>query len=522
MEAVFTAGLLAGVRLFSRALAESVREELARCKKVLVIGAGIAAEMVIREIKRPGSGLAPIACVDDDRTKLRIKIHGIPVVGTVGELPALVEQLSPDEVLIAVPSATRAEMRRFVETCQKARIPFRTVPSLREIIAGRVGVSQLREVNLEDLLGRDPFLADLESVRNLIHDRTVAVTGAAGSIGSELCRQILQYEPARLICIDQNETGVFFLQQDLEARNANGTQVTYCVGDVGQRDRMLGLFSSHSPHVVFHAAAYKHVPIMELNVSEAVRNNVFGLLCLLDVADATGVKDFVLISSDKAVNPTSVMGATKRISELILASKPANGMRCVSVRFGNVLGSNGSVIPVFRDQLLRGKPLTITHPEIKRYFMTTAEAVTLVLQAFAIGNHGDILVLDMGEPIKIVELARNLARLSGKTDEEVTFQFIGLRQGEKLHEELFYGSEEVIPTPCEKIKRTRSILDGWSLLQRRLGELYDSLCIDGPAPIRQRIQEIVPEFESPRADVSVPSATQAQQAPRSKAASHGD
>jgi FlaA1/EpsC-like NDP-sugar epimerase len=503
MEAILTAGMLAGVRLLSRAFAESVREELARSKKVLLIGAGLGAEMVLREIKRPGSGLAPIACVDDDRSKHGIKIHGVPVVGTIEELPSLAEQLLPDEVLIAVPSATKTQMQRFVDACQKAGIPFRTVPALREIITGKVAVSQLREVNLDDLLGREPIQTDLESVERQVQNRTVVVTGAAGSIGAELCRQILQYGPAQLICVDQSETGVFYLQKELEGGNRNGTRITYCVGNVGHRERMLGLFSEHRPQVVFHAAAYKHVPIMELNVCEALRNNVFGLLCLLDVAEATGVKDFVLISSDKAVNPTSVMGATKRISELILSCKPANGMRCVSVRFGNVLGSNGSVVPVLRDQLLQGKPLTITHPEIKRYFMTTTEAVALVLQAFAIGDHGDILVLDMGEPIKIVELARNLARLSGKSDEEISFQFIGLREGEKLHEELFYQSEEIITTPFQKIKRTRNDLNGWEVLQGRLKQLYDALGADGPDLIRQRIRDIVPEYHCASAQASI-------------------
>jgi len=493
LEALLTAGLLVGVRLLSRVIAESVRENLSTCKRVIVIGAGSAAEIILREIRRPGSGYAPVGCLDDNRSKLGIRINNIPVLGTVDQLPDFVSSAPVDEVLIAVPSATGRQMRRFVEICNQANVNFRTMPALKDIIAGEVIVSQLREVSLEDLLGREPVQIDLESVQREIAGRTVMVTGAAGSIGSELCRQILDYSPARLICLDQSETGLYFLHLAL-VDHKNGAQLSFRVADVCDAERVRSLLFEFRPEIIFHAAAYKHVPMMESNVQEAVKNNVLGLIGLLDLAAEVDCKSFVLISSDKAVNPTNVMGATKRICELIISSKPLNGMRCVSVRFGNVLGSSGSVIPVLKQQLRNHKPLTITHPDIKRFFMITPEAVALVLQAFAIGNHGDILVLEMGESVRILDLARSLIRLSGKSEHDVEIQFTGLREGEKLDEELFYGHEKVIPTSCEKIKRTNGALRNWPELCRQLDELRASMSIDGAAPIRAKIKEIVPEY----------------------------
>ncbi len=494
LEAVLTGCLLAGARLSSRALVESIRHDSAsRSKRVMLVGAGFASEMVIRELARPKSGYLAVGCVDDDRTKIGIHIQGVPVLGTIDEIATLVQMNSVDEILIAIPSASGKQMRRITEACQKTNLTFKTVPTLSDIIRGDANVSQFREVRLDDLLGREPVQIDLEIVRKEVVDRTVVVTGAAGSIGSEICRQILEYGPARLVCLDQSETGLYFLSLGLMAHK-NGAQLDFRVADVCDAERMRSLLCEFGPEVIFHAAAYKHVPMMEFNVQEAVKNNVFGLVSLLDLASEAGCKSFVLISSDKAVNPTNVMGATKRICELILSSRPANGMRCVSVRFGNVLGSNGSVIPVLQQQLQNHQPLTITHPEIKRFFMVTPEAVALVLQAFAIGNHGDILVLDMGESVRILDLARSLVRLSGKSEHEVEIQFTGLREGEKLNEELFYGHEQVLPTSCEKIKRTSGALRSWSELSRQLDELRASMSIDGAAPIRAKLKEIVPGY----------------------------
>ncbi len=493
IEMLLSGVCLSGVRLFSRVVAESLRKNEASGRRVILIGAGFAAQMIIREFARYGSGYRVVGCLDDDNTKRGIKIQGVSVLGTIDHLKEFVEELSVEEVLIVVPSATGTQMRRFVDACNLAKVSFRTVPTLREIVAGNVIVSQLREVSLEDLLGREPVHIDLESVRKEIAGKTVVVTGAAGSIGSELCRQIIDYSPAQLVCLDQSETGLFFLRLDL-GRHQNGAQLAFRVADVADGERIRYLFSEFRPDVIFHAAAYKHVPMMECNVQEAVKNNVLGLIGLLDLADEAGCRNFVLISSDKAVNPTNVMGATKRICELILSSRPPNGMRCVSVRFGNVLGSSGSVIPVLKQQLQNLEPLTVTHPEIKRFFMMTREAVALVLQAFAIGTHGDILVLDMGEPVKILDLARTLIRLSGKSERDVEIRFTGLREGEKLSEELFYEHEKVIPTFCEKIKRTSGTLNDWSRLCRQLDELRASMNIDGAAPIRAKIKEIVPEY----------------------------
>jgi FlaA1/EpsC-like NDP-sugar epimerase len=494
MEAVLTACFLASARLTSRVLVESIRRSSSsRLKRVMLVGAGFAAEMVIRELARPDSGYLAVACVDDDRSKIGIHIQGVPVLGTIEEVETLVQLNSIDEILIAIPSASGKQMRRITEACQKPKLPFKTVPTLSDVIRGKASVSQFREVRLEDLLGREPVQIDLEAVRKEIAARTVVVTGAAGSIGSELCRQILDYSPARLICLDQNETGLFFLRLNLE-QHKNGAELAFRVVDVCDAERVRALLSDFMPEVIFHAAAYKHVPMMESNVQEAVKNNVLGLLGLLDLAADAGCESFVLISSDKAVNPTNVMGATKRICELIISSRPVNGMRCVSVRFGNVLGSSGSVIPVLRQQLGNHQPLTITHPEIRRFFMITPEAVALVLQAFAIGRHGDILVLDMGESVRILDLARSLIRLSCMSEQDVEIQFTGLREGEKLNEELFYEHEMVTSTPCEKIKRTNGAHRSWPELCRQLDELRASMSIDGAAPIRSKMKEIVPEY----------------------------
>jgi FlaA1/EpsC-like NDP-sugar epimerase len=501
LEPVLTAGSLIAVRLLSRAIVESVSANMMSGKRVILLGAGAAAHTILREIRRPDSSLVAVGCLDDDQSKVGIRIDTVRVLGTIEQLSQILTSDPADEVLIAIPSATGSQMRRFVEICNQAKIKFRTVPALKDIIAGRVAVNQLREVSLEDLLGREPVRIDLEAVRREISGKTVLVTGAAGSIGSELCHQILDYSPAKLICLDQSETGLFFLRLFL-LEHKSPTQIEFCVADITDNERIRRILGDHTPDILFHAAAYKHVPMMESNVQEAVKNNVLGLLGLLDLAAEAGCKDFVLISSDKAVNPTNVMGTTKRIGELIISSRPPNGMRCVSVRFGNVLGSNGSVIPVLKQQLCNHQPLTITHPEIKRFFMTTSEAVALVLQGFAIGNHGDILVLDMGESVRIVDLARNLIRLSGKSEQDVEIKFTGLRAGEKLKEELFYDHENVFATSCDKIKRTSGSTWEWTTLCAHLEELRTSMSVDGAAPVRKKLKEIVPEYSMSNADAS--------------------
>jgi FlaA1/EpsC-like NDP-sugar epimerase len=493
LEPLLTTGILIGVRIFSRVLAESVRQDLASSRKVLLIGAGIGAQTVVREIVRPGSEYSPVGYVDDDPSKVGLKIEDVPVLGTVDQLPELVGPYAVDEVLIAVPSASSKQMQRFVEVCERSGVKFRTLPALRDVIAQSVSINQFRDVDVEDLLGRDPVEIDLQSVTNAIHGRSVLVTGAAGSIGSELCRQILEHEPATLLCVDQNETAVFYLERELMPRR--GTTVLRChVADAGDLKRMKHIFDRSSPDAIFHAAAYKHVPLMEENVAAAVQNNIFGLINLLDLACEYECQSFILISSDKAVNPCNVMGATKRMGELIIAQRPTNGMRCLSVRFGNVLGSSGSVIPVLQQQLRKHEPLTVTHPDIKRFFMTIREAVSLVLQASVIGEKGDTLVLDMGEPIPILELVRTLIKLSGKDEKDVTIQISGLRPGEKLIEELFYENEEVSETPFPKIKRAHGSSRNWKTLAAKLEELEATLCLNGTENIRAKLKDILPEY----------------------------
>jgi FlaA1/EpsC-like NDP-sugar epimerase len=493
LEPLLTAGMLLGVRILSRVLAESVRQDLTAAKKVLLIGAGVGAQTVVREIARPGSEYAFIGYVDDDRSKLGLKIEELPVLGTVDQLPDLVTMYPIDEVLIAVPSASSKEMQRFVALCEQSHVKFRTVPALRDVIAQKVSISDFRDVDVDDLLGRDPVSIDLASVRGSLCGRSVIVTGAAGSIGSELCRQILEHEPRVLVCVDQSETGMFYLARQL-AREAKDCSLRCYVADVGDRRRMESILKENRPNIVFHAAAYKHVPLMEENVAAAIENNIFGLMNLLEVASEQECHGFVLVSSDKAVNPSNVMGATKRIGELIIAHRPTNGMRCLSVRFGNVLGSNGSVIPVLRQQLLNNEPLTVTHPEVKRFFMTIREAVSLVLQASAIGQKGDTFVLDMGQPVSILDLVRTLIRLSGRSEAQVSIEFTGLRPGEKLTEELFYENEVVENTSYPKIKRARGPQRDWIPLLRELEELEAALFLDRRDALRAKIKQILPEY----------------------------
>ena len=496
LEGLLTAGVLVGARLLIRALRESVRSDLNSSKRVILIGAGFAADMILREINRQGSGYVAVACVDDDPSKVGLRIHGVPVLGTVDQLPLVLKHHPADEIFIAVPSVTGTQMQRFVSICEQTGLKFRTVPAFRELITDQVTIRQLRDVNLDDLLGREPVRINLEFVERQIRNRVILVTGAAGSIGSELSRQILTSQPASLVCLDHSETGMFYLQLELEKCKGN-VQLVCCVADIRDHQRMRGLLHRHKPEVIFHAAAYKHVPVMEDNVQEAVQNNVFGLLDLLEVAKDTDCRSFVLISSDKAVNPSNVMGATKRICELIVACRPRTRMRCVSVRFGNVLGSSGSIVPILQEQLRTGQQVTITHPSIRRFFMTTHEAVSLVLQAFAVGGAGEILVLDMGQSLRILDLAYRVARLAGKAESEVRVRFTGLRPGEKLQEELFYPTEEVLQTTCPKVRKVRSQLVTWPRLERQLEELRACLHLDGDAPIRAKLKEIVPEFSCP-------------------------
>jgi FlaA1/EpsC-like NDP-sugar epimerase len=492
IEGALTFLLLSGLRVSARMIlqARDAQRHGARTP-VLIIGAGCAAVQLLHALK--GTGYRAIGLIDDDASKQKLKLGGVPVLGQIDELPVLAHRYDAAEILIAIPSATGTEMIRITDLCTRTGLPFRAVPSLSDLVDGKVTISEFRKVNLDDLLGREPVRLESASVRTKLTGRVVMVTGAAGSIGSELCKQIVRYQPEKLICVDQAETPLFNLQQHTLALSE--VEVIYSVADIKNTDRMRQLLIEHDVRVIFHAAAYKHVPMTELNPYEGLQNNVFGLMDLVEVAEECGCEDFLLISTDKAVNPSSLMGCTKRIGEMIIGSRTSSQMRCVSVRFGNVLGSQGSVIPLFQEQIRTRHRVTVTHPQMTRYFMTIPEAVALVLQAFTVGEHGNIMVLDMGEPIRILDLAKTLIRISGKKESEVQIVFTGMRPGEKLHEKLFYDAEVRLHTPLAKVMRAQGRLPRWQVLSRRLAELQLLPYCRNAELIRAKIKQIIPEYE---------------------------
>jgi FlaA1/EpsC-like NDP-sugar epimerase len=491
MEGALTLLLLAGMRVASRLLLQA--KYLPRTGErtpVLVVGAGAAAALLLQELER--INYLAVGLVDDNSNKQHTKLCGVRVRGKIDQLPALAQRLGAREILIAIPSATGEQMLRITELCSRTGLPFRAVPSLANLIEGRVTISELRPIDLDDLLGREPVCLESENVLARLRGRVVMVTGAAGSIGSELCKQIVRCRPAKLICVDRAETPLFHLQQHT-LRNAR-VDVIYSVADITDTANMRRQLIEHEVQAVFHCAAHKHVPMTELNPYEGLQNNVFGLLALVEAADDCGCEDFLLISTDKAVKPSSLMGCTKRLGEMIVGARDSR-MRCVSVRFGNVLGSQGSVIPLFQEQIRTQRRVTVTHAEMTRYFMTIPEAVSLVLQAYTVGEHGDILVLDMGKPVRILDLAKTLIRISGKSESEVDIVFTGTRPGEKLHEELFYDSEVRLATALPKVMRAQSALPAWPVLSRKLHELYMLPFEDGADRVRAKIKQIIPEYQ---------------------------
>ena len=424
----------------------------------LIVGAGSAGIRLLEEIEsRPRLGRAVVGFVDDDASKRGVRLAGTPVLGGVDELPALVAAHDVGEVLIAVPSATGAALRRIVQRCTEAGVRHRVLPTLGELVEGRVMFTQMREVKVDDLLAREPVQLDLPRIRQLVGGRVVLVTGAAGSIGSELCRQVASHGPERLVLYDRHENGMYTLEMELCTRFPD-LAVEPVLGDVLLEDQLRTVFAQWRPALVFHAAAYKHVPMAERNVAEAVRNNIMGTRNVAQAAIAHGTQEFVLVSTDKAVRPTSVMGVTKRVAEMVVQGMQHRGCRFVAVRFGNVLGSSGSVVPLFRDQIARGGPVTVTDPAVTRYFMTIPEASQLILQAATLGQGGEIFILEMGEPVRIVDLARHMIRLSGfEPDEDVEIVFTGLRPGEKLHEELVADEEQVTTTYHDRVKVLQTV-----------------------------------------------------------------
>jgi FlaA1/EpsC-like NDP-sugar epimerase len=454
LDAVLLFVLLGGVRLLPRIAIGLRRSRAAR--RVLIYGAGNAGESIVRDMKRNPSQFEPVGFIDDDASKVGLRIHGVRVLGTRTDLVDVIARRKPSEVLVAMPRVDAATVRSVVRALEPFDVRISTLPSLRDIVDGRVAVSQIRALALDDLLQRPPVALDLGSVQRLIRGRRVLVTGAAGSIGSELCRQLVRCEPAHLVLLDKDESALHRIDVELQ-RDAGNAHVAL-LGDVKHVRRLCTIFAEHRPQIVLHAAAYKHVPIMQCHPDEAVLNNVSGTRRLCETAVAHGVETFALISSDKAVNPTSVMGATKRIGELYLQAmaRDAAGRSTVfcGVRFGNVLGSNGSVVPLFLEQIRRGGPVTITDPEVARYFMSVGEACALVLRAVTLARGGEIFVLEMGEQIRIADLARHLIRLSGFVPEsDIALQYVGLRPGEKLTEELVGTDESAAASPAEKIRR---------------------------------------------------------------------
>lgn len=453
LVAIFVGGSKLAVRLLADNLGRAGRG--GRQKRALIVGAGEAGVLVARELKKhgPGVDLKVVGFIDDDRSKQKQIIQGISVLGTREDLPELVSRLGIEEIIIAMPSAPYSTLQAIVAECAALPVKIKTVPGIYEIVKGKVSISALKEVEIEDLLQRPPVEVDLSSISAYLEGQVVLVTGAAGSIGSELCRQIAELKPARLVMLDHDENGIFYI--DLEIKDlVPDLEVVPLIRDIQNFNTLEELFKQYQPTVVFHAAAYKHVPLMEHNAAEAVRNNIRGSKALIDLAALYGVKRFVSVSTDKAVNPSSVMGATKRVVEIYLQQKARSCSSCVfcAVRFGNVLGSQGSVVHLFRRQIARGGPVTVTDPQMKRYFMTIPEAVQLVIQAGALSRGGEIFILDMGEPVKIVDLARNMIILSGlKPDQDIKIEFTGLRPGEKLYEELFNDRENFNLTRHERI-----------------------------------------------------------------------
>lgn len=463
--------------------------------KVMVIGAGEAGNTVIKEIVNSSYSKMTIKCIiDDNATKWGKYIQGIRIEGGRNKIVEYAALYGIDEIFIAIPSAGRQTMKELVEICQETNCKLRTLPGIYQLVNGEVSVSKLRDVDVEDLLGRDPIKVDIDSILNYVKDKVVMVTGGGGSIGSELCRQIAGHMPKKLIIVDIYENNAYEIQQELKAKHPE-LNLVVLIASVRNTNRMDAIMQEHQPDIVYHAAAHKHVPLMEDSPNEAIKNNVFGTWKTAQAAVQNGVKKFVLISTDKAVNPTNIMGASKRICEMIIQTYNRHyDTEFVAVRFGNVLGSNGSVIPLFKKQIAAGGPVTVTHPDIIRYFMTIPEAVSLVLQAGVYAKGGEIFVLDMGEPVKILDLAKNLIRLSGyKIDEDIKIEFTGLRPGEKLYEELLMNEEGLQDTENKLIHIGKPIEFDEQKFYVQLNELKHAVeheCED----VRPLIQQIVPTY----------------------------
>lgn len=494
-----------GLRIMRRLISEKMEQVSRRAvaqevHRTLLIGAGQAGLLIAKELTgRPDLGIEPIGFIDDDAHKRGSMVHGLLVLGTTRELRDICEEKEVQQILITIANIPRSELRKLHELCLKTGLPIKIIPGLYELVEGSVNLSRIRDVTIEDLLGRDPVQLEGQLLAETLQGITVAVTGAGGSIGSEICRQVLKYKPQRIVLIEQAENSLFHIHRELLDRGKeDGVTLLPCIADITDHARMEQLFLEHRPAIVFHAAAHKHVPMMEWNPGEAIKNNIVGTKTVADLAHQYQVHKFVMISTDKAVNPTSVMGCTKRVAELyVQALDRASETQFTTVRFGNVLGSAGSVVPIFKEQLAQGGPITVTHPEMRRFFMTIPEACQLVLQAGAMGAGGEIFILDMGEPVKIVDLAKDLIRLSGLTPEvDIQIEFTGVRPGEKLYEELATDAESANKTKHPKIFIGNTDSGELSEVLAQINALQEAaLQGESGLNLRQKLQTIVPEYQ---------------------------
>lgn len=491
--------LIGGVRFSYRALRRIKNGNFSLTnsyKKIMIIGGGDAGAMVIREYKNHTQlNSKPVVVIDDDDKKQGQVINGVPVLGKRADIPILAKKMDIDEIIIAIPSVSRKEIRNIVGICKKTKCKLKILPGIYEIIDGQVSIKKIRDVQIEDLLGREEVKLNIDEISSYIEGKNILVTGGGGSIGSELCRQIARFKPRKLVILDIYENNAYDIQNEL-LRRYKDINLDVIIGSIRDNKRINEIIEKEKPDVIFHAAAHKHVPLMENNPREAIKNNVFGTLNLVQAADRHGVKRFVMISTDKAVNPTNVMGATKRICEMIVQSmNEISETEFVAVRFGNVLGSNGSVIPLFKKQIEEGGPVTVTHPDVVRYFMTIPEAAQLVIQAGAMANGGEIFILDMGEPVKIMDLAKDLIRFSGfEPNVDIPIKITGLRPGEKLFEELLLDEEGIKATKHDKIYIGKPTYIDYKLLLKSISELGNAAENGEDKDIKGYLKSIVPSY----------------------------
>lgn len=480
---------------FQRWLRDRNPQDAGNNKNALIVGAGKAGEMLARDLLREYAGpYRPVAFVDDNAGKLGKEIHGVPVLGSCDEIPGIVSRLGINLMIIALPSATSRQIRRIVEICEATGLPFRILPQLQDLVSGRASLKDLRDVKIEDLLGREPVELDWQAITDATRGKTILVTGGGGSIGAELCRQLARLSPDRLIIVERNEFNLYSIDLELRRELPKLDLISLLV-DINDAEEMERILHAYAPSVIYHAAAYKHVPILEYQARAAVMNNVLGTRRVAKLSDKFGCESFVMVSTDKAVNPANVMGASKRVAEMYCQGlNGRSNTRFITVRFGNVLGSSGSVIPLFQQQIARGGPVTVTHPDISRYFMTISEASQLILQAGVIGRGGEIFVLDMGEPVKIAYLAEQLIRLSGKIPgEDIEIIYSGLRPGEKLYEELFHDAEKLAETSHRKILLAKCRAMDVETLEESF-KIMDQACEQrDEAKLRTVLAELVPE-----------------------------